>query len=128
MGPLHHLLDGLDKNDVDLLAERAAAARALVYEATGGSALRRQIVAAYRELKKQCGGTLSVAVRSSATAEDLPTASFAGPARDLSERPGEDALLIEACGVLRLAFHRPGDPLPRRPRLRPLQGRRCRSA
>ena len=39
--PLHQLLDGLDKSDVDLLAERAAAARKVVYEATGGSALRR---------------------------------------------------------------------------------------
>ena len=53
---LHRLLDGLDKSDVDQLAERAAAAREIVYAATGGAALRRQIVAAYRTLKAQCGG------------------------------------------------------------------------
>ena len=95
--PLHQLLHGLDKSDVDLLAERAAAARKLVYEATGGSALRRQIVAAYRALKQQCGGgTLSVAVRSSATAEDLPNASFAGQHDSYLNVRGE-AALIEAC-------------------------------
>ena len=67
---LHGLLDGLDKSDVGRLAERAAAARRLVYEATGGRELRRQIIAAYRALKAEDGGVLSVAVRSSATAED----------------------------------------------------------
>ncbi|MGZ3276447.1 MAG: PEP/pyruvate-binding domain-containing protein, partial [Caulobacteraceae bacterium] len=76
--PLHELLDGLHKGDVDLLAERAAAAREIVYAATGGEDIRRQIVAAYRDLKTSCGGRSPVAVRSSATAEDLPTASFAG--------------------------------------------------
>ena len=94
--PLHELLDDLDKSDVDLLAERAVAARKVVYEATGGSALRRQIVAAYRDLKKQCGGALSVAVRSSATAEDLPNASFAGQHDSYLNVRGE-AALIEAC-------------------------------
>ena len=60
-------------------------------------ALRRQIVAAYRDLKQQCGGgTLSVAVRSSATAEDLPTASFAGQHESYLNVRGE-AALIEAC-------------------------------
>jgi pyruvate,water dikinase len=76
--PLHQLLDGLDKSDVDLLAERAAAARKIVYAATGGEEIRRQIMTAYLDLNKKCGEGLSVAVRSSATAEDLPTASFAG--------------------------------------------------
>ena len=94
--PLHKLLDGLDKSDVDLLAERATAARKLVHEATGGEELRRQISAAYRDLKKQCGGTLSVAVRSSATAEDLPNASFAGQHDSYLNVRGE-AALIEAC-------------------------------
>ena len=94
--PLHQLLDGLDKSDVDLLAERATAARKLVHEATGGEELRRQISAAYRDLKKQCGGTLSVAVRSSATAEDLPNASFAGQHDSYLNVRGE-AALIEAC-------------------------------
>jgi pyruvate,water dikinase len=93
---LHKLLDGLDKRDVGLLAKRAGAARDVVYKATGGAALRKQIVAAYRELKKSTGGKLSVAVRSSATAEDLPTASFAGQHDSFLNVSGEVAL-VEAC-------------------------------
>ncbi len=95
-GELHRLLDGLDKTDVARLAERAAAARAIVYDATGGAALRRQITAAYRALKATCGKGLSVAVRSSATAEDLPEASFAGQHESFLNVRGE-AGLIEAC-------------------------------
>ena len=94
--PLHGLLDGLDKSGVDLLAERAAAARKIVYAATGGEVLRRQIVTAYRDLKEKCGGELAVAVRSSATAEDLPTASFAGQHDSYLNVRGE-AALVEAC-------------------------------
>ncbi|WP_174513603.1 phosphoenolpyruvate synthase, partial [Methylocella tundrae] len=94
--PLHRLLDGLDVSDVDLLSEKAAEARRIVYVATGGEELRRQIVAAYRELKKRCGGSLSVAVRSSATAEDLPTASFAGQHESYLNVSGE-AAAVEAC-------------------------------
>ncbi len=75
---LHHLLADLDKNDVNQLAERAAACRKIVYEATGGAALAKQIQEAHAELERQYGKGFSVAVRSSATAEDLPNASFAG--------------------------------------------------
>jgi len=95
--PLHRLLDGLDKKDVNLLAERAAAAREVVYAATSGEVLRDQIVAAYRDLKKRCGeGELAVAIRSSATAEDLPTASFAGQHDSFLNVRGE-AAVVEAC-------------------------------
>ena len=94
--PLHQLLDGLDKSDVALLAARAAAARQIVYAATGGEDLRRQITAAYRALNQMCGEGLSVAVRSSATAEDLPTASFAGQHESFLNVVGE-AQVVEAC-------------------------------
>ena len=50
--PLHQLLDGLNKSDVELLAERAAAARKIVYASTGGEALRQQIVTAYLDLEE----------------------------------------------------------------------------
>jgi pyruvate,water dikinase len=93
---LHALLDDVDKTDVAQLAERAAAARAIVYDATGGSGLRGQIAAAFRTLKAACGGRLAVAVRSSATAEDLPGASFAGQHESFLNVRGE-AGLIEAC-------------------------------
>src|SRR6516164_10029054 len=75
---LRRLLSGFDHHDVALLAERAAAARRLVYEATGTEYLHTEIASAYRALEEKCGAGVAVAVRSSATAEDLPTASFAG--------------------------------------------------
>lgn len=94
--PLRELLEGLDKTDIDALAERAAKAREIVYAATNGAELRRQIITAYRALKEAHRGPLSVAVRSSATAEDLPTASFAGQHESFLNVRGE-AALIEAC-------------------------------
>ncbi len=55
------------------------------------------IRAAYRELSRRCGGTeVDVAVRSSATAEDLPDASFAGQQETFLNISGETALL-DAC-------------------------------
>ncbi len=77
-GRLHRLLDGLDAGDVEALAARADEARRIVYDATGSDALRQQIALSYRSLEEAYGANLAVAVRSSATAEDLPTASFAG--------------------------------------------------
>ena len=70
---LYVLLDTLDKRRVDVLAERAAEARKIVFEATGGSDLRQKIAGAYRQLEVEYGSNVAVAVRSSATAEDLPT-------------------------------------------------------
>ncbi len=97
---LHALLDGLDITDVALLAKHAAEARRIVHAATGGDALRQQIVAAYRLLEKQYGPNVAVAVRSSATAEDLPTPSFAGQHESYLNISGVDDL-FEAC---RLCF------------------------
>ncbi|MGB8365485.1 MAG: phosphoenolpyruvate synthase [Rhizomicrobium sp.] len=93
---LHSLLDGLDKRDVDLLAKRAASARDIVYAATDSAVLRKQILAAYRDLKKEYGAGIALAVRSSATAEDLPNASFAGQHDSFLNIRGETNL-IEAC-------------------------------
>ena len=94
--PLHSALDQLDKTDVALLSQRAARAREIVYAATGTAELRQAIAAAYRELEKQYGTDVAVAVRSSATAEDLPTASFAGQHESYLHIRGEEDL-FEAC-------------------------------
>ena len=93
---LHRLLDGLDKTDVELLATRAAEAREIVYAATDSVALRHQIAASYRTLEQEYGSDVAVAVRSSATAEDLPTASFAGQHESFLHIRGEEDL-FEAC-------------------------------
>jgi pyruvate, water dikinase len=89
-------LMNFDHRDVALLADRAAAARRIVYEATGNSALRGQILGAYRALERRCGKGVAVAVRSSATAEDLPTASFAGQHDSFLNVRGADDL-VDAC-------------------------------
>ncbi len=93
---LHALLDDLDKRDTEQLAKRAARARELVYDAAASSVLRDAIAAAYAELERQYGEGVAVAVRSSATAEDLPTASFAGQHESFLNVRGT-AGLVEAC-------------------------------
>jgi pyruvate,water dikinase len=93
---LRRLLSGFDHHDVALLAERAAAARWLVYQATDTAHLRAEIAAAYRALEERCSAQVAVAVRSSATAEDLPTASFAGQHESFLNVRGESDL-FEAC-------------------------------
>jgi pyruvate,water dikinase len=75
---LRKLLAGLDKRRIADLAKRAAKARAIVYAATDRDDLRTEVAHAYRQLEQEYGKGVAVAVRSSATAEDLPNASFAG--------------------------------------------------
>jgi pyruvate,water dikinase len=75
---LHEALDGLDVQDVDDLARRAQRAREIVHGAVLPDDLVAEIAAAYERLQAEYGEQLTLAVRSSATAEDLPTASFAG--------------------------------------------------
>ncbi len=93
---LHALLDALDKSDVTALAERAAAAREIVYGAGLNETLRSEILEAYAKLRTEYGDDLSLAVRSSATAEDLPTASFAGQ-HDTYLNVRGDEMLLDAC-------------------------------
>ncbi len=79
------------------LAEAGAAIRALLLAAPLPEALVADILAAYRALGERAGvGNPAVAVRSSATAEDLPTASFAGQQESFLNVRGERAL-IDTC-------------------------------
>lgn len=93
---LRVLLTGFDHRDVTMLAERARKARAVVYRATGNTGLREHIRAAYHALERDYGRNVAVAVRSSATAEDLPTASFAGQHESYLNVRGQ-AAVVEAC-------------------------------
>ncbi len=95
-GPLHAVLDELRPNDVADLARRAKAAREIVYGAGIPERLAAEIRAAYARLRKEYGEEVSLAVRSSATAEDLPTASFAGQQETFLNVRGEESLL-DAC-------------------------------
>ncbi|WP_409408843.1 phosphoenolpyruvate synthase [Acidithiobacillus ferriphilus] len=93
---LHAALNGLDPTNVTDLAKRGARAREIIYGAPLPADLQTEILTAYAELRREYGETLSVAVRSSATAEDLPTASFAGQQDTYLNISGEAALL-DAC-------------------------------
>jgi pyruvate,water dikinase len=93
---LRDVLAGLDKTDVADLAKRARRAREIVYESPLPDDVRTQIVDAYRRLEGEYGHDLSVAIRSSATAEDLPTASFAGQHETFLNVHGSERVL-EAC-------------------------------
>jgi len=93
---LHDLLDDLEANDVGELARRAHAAREIVHGAAWPAHLTEEVLAAYRTLQEEYGPAMTVAVRSSATAEDLPTASFAGQQDTYLNVHGAGALL-DAC-------------------------------
>lgn len=75
---LKEALAGLDRNNVADLAERGKRARDLILSAGIPDDLWSEIKAAYDMLCDEYGPDADVAVRSSATAEDLPTVSFAG--------------------------------------------------
>jgi pyruvate,water dikinase len=92
---LHAALDGLDKGDVRALARAGARCREIVYAAGLPREAEAEVLAAYLELQDEYGEDLSVAVRSSATAEDLPTASFAGQHESYLNVRGA-ALLLDA--------------------------------
>jgi pyruvate,water dikinase len=96
LGPLHEALDNLRADDIAELGRSGRKAREIVYGAALPDDLKVEILDAYRELREQYGEHLSLAVRSSATAEDLPTASFAGQQETYLNISGEDSLL-DAC-------------------------------
>lgn len=75
---LHKTLDDLKADDIESLAYCGKKAREIVYSANLPDDLKDEISRAYQQLQQQYDSDLSLAVRSSATAEDLPTASFAG--------------------------------------------------
>ena len=93
---LRKAIEGLNPSDVEDLAKRAAQARSIIYGVPLPEDLREQMLEAYHRLLKEYGGELSLAIRSSATAEDLPTASFAGQQDTYLNIKGE-AEYLDAC-------------------------------
>ncbi len=87
---IHERLDTLDVDDVDALMRAGAEIRRWVIEAPLQAPLDAAIRAGYRKLCADAGAEVAVAVRSSATAEDLPDASFAGQQETYLNVRGED--------------------------------------
>ena len=83
----------LDTSDVDALAQKGASIRSWIADAVMPEDLREEILAAYKEMCAEEGREIDVAVRSSATAEDLPDASFAGQQETYLNIRGEEQLI-----------------------------------
>ncbi|HEY0733235.1 MAG TPA: phosphoenolpyruvate synthase, partial [Chitinophagaceae bacterium] len=88
---LFQLVKGLDKKRYTNLKEIGKKAREIIYNATLSNALENEIRKAYRQLSGD--SDIAVAVRSSATAEDLPEASFAGQHESYLNISGEEMVL-----------------------------------
>ena len=90
------ILAGLDTQDVTELRKRGLQTRQAILTAKLPDALQRAITSAYDLLGEGRPGGIDVAVRSSATAEDLPDASFAGQQETYLNVQGH-AALIDSC-------------------------------
>ncbi len=90
---LQKAMANIDPLDVKQLAKSGKRAREVIYAAGMPDDLKSEILAAYQDLQQQYGEEFSLAVRSSATAEDLPTASFAGQQETFLNISGDEQLL-----------------------------------
>jgi pyruvate,water dikinase len=90
---IKEILADLDTHDVDNLAERGQKIRELIKNTPLSSELEEEIRKHYREMERRYGKGVDVAVRSSATAEDLADASFAGQQETYLNVRGEEELI-----------------------------------
>ena len=98
------VLDKLDTNDVTVLAATGAQIRGWIVDAELPPDLAQEITRAYADMAEEYSGEPDVAVRSSATAEDLPDASFAGQQETYLNIQGTDQLLRTCKRVLASLF------------------------
>jgi pyruvate,water dikinase len=86
-------LADLDTHDMRNLAKRGEKIRKLIANSPCPKELEEEIRMCYRKMEERFGKNADVAVRSSATAEDLPTASFAGQQTTYLNVRGEEDLI-----------------------------------
>lgn len=92
---IRDLVDKLNADDVENIRRTGLAVRSLIKNGKFPEAISRDIVARYLEMSQQYGQEATdVAVRSSATAEDLPDASFAGQQETYLNVRGSEELLV----------------------------------
>jgi pyruvate, water dikinase len=96
MDQMKKILSDLDTHDMENLKQKGQQIRSLIYHSPFPKDLEDEIIKAYGKLCEEYGADTDVAVRSSATAEDLPDASFAGQQETYLNVTGKEALL-EAC-------------------------------
>jgi len=90
---IKEILVDLDTHDIEDLADRGEKLRNLIEHSSCPKDLEEEIRLSYRKMEERFGKDVDVAVRSSATAEDLPTASFAGQQTSYLNVRGEGDLL-----------------------------------
>lgn len=93
---IHEALDGLNTQDIKQLESVGQKIREIIISASFPEDLQNEIISSYHELANRLHSeekNVDVAVRSSATAEDLPDASFAGQQESYLNISGEHALL-----------------------------------
>ena len=96
---IRDILSDLDTRDMRGLASRGARVRQVITDTPLPTALEQEIIQAYASMEEEYGKKVDVAVRSSATAEDLPGASFAGQQETYLNVRGPKELLdrVRAC-------------------------------
>lgn len=102
---IHQLLDTLDVDDVRALAKAGAQIRQWVVDTPFQPALMQAIAEAYAQLSADMHAEGSFAVRSSATAEDMPDASFAGQQETFLNVRGLDAVMLAVKHVFASLFN-----------------------
>ena len=90
---IEEILSDLDVDDLENLSTRASKVRRLIQSIEFPGDLKGEIIKAYAKLCEHYGEDTDVAVRSSATAEDLPDASFAGQQETFLNVRGEHIVL-----------------------------------
>jgi pyruvate,water dikinase len=101
---IREALEKLDIDDVEALAKTGAQIRGWIVDAELPPRLVSEITAAYADMSAEYGADTDVAVRSSATAEDLPDASFAGQQETYLNIRGSEHLLRTCKRVLASLF------------------------
>tara|TARA_R110002167_G_scaffold88523_17_gene238815 strand:- start:4518 stop:6893 length:2376 start_codon:yes stop_codon:yes gene_type:complete len=102
---IHTLLDTLDVEDIAALGKAGEAIRNWIIETPFLPELEQAIKSAFETLQGEAGDEASFAVRSSATAEDMPDASFAGQQETFLNVKGYDAVMIAIKHVFASLFN-----------------------
>ncbi|MCF4009666.1 phosphoenolpyruvate synthase [Rheinheimera sp. UJ63] len=102
---IYQLLDSLDVDDVAALAQAGKQIRQWVIDTPFQPELEQAIRAAYQQLHPDSAADMSFAVRSSATAEDMPDASFAGQQETFLNVRGYDAVIVAIKHVFASLFN-----------------------
>ncbi len=102
---IHEVLDSLDVDDVSALAEAGKNIRQWIIDTPFQGKLEEEIRTAFVTLQGDAGDEASFAVRSSATAEDMPDASFAGQQETFLNVKGYDAVIVAVKHVFASLFN-----------------------